>query len=210
MVQHRTEDFYETDDYDPDDSTFSDHYPALLDQTVETQEGDTTVQEAAAAANAAADMSRRTFTQARQVTKDVHRSRGHFPVSKGNTMEVGQGKGKSRGKKGRSSKGKGKRQARAKEKARGDVLDDVSCARDLTGLVTALHIMVERASVSTHLARDTRIHRFDKLTWKATSMIGSQVQVLLQSRFHVCRTLPVLTSTESSFSILEPQVHGRR
>ena len=59
-----TEDFYETDDYDPDDSTFSDHFPALLDQTVETQEGDTskleTVQEAVAAANAAADMCRRT------------------------------------------------------------------------------------------------------------------------------------------------------
>ena len=30
-----TEDFYETDDDDPNDSTFSDHYPALLDQTVE-------------------------------------------------------------------------------------------------------------------------------------------------------------------------------
>ena len=34
-----TEDFYETDDYDPNDSTFSDHYPALLEQSVETQEG---------------------------------------------------------------------------------------------------------------------------------------------------------------------------
>ena len=58
----------------------------------------------------------------------------------------------------------------------------VSCARDLTGLVTVLHIMVERASVSTHLARDTRIlHRFDKLPWKATSMIGSQVVPSLQN-----------------------------
>ena len=78
-----TEDLYETDDYDPNDSTFSDHYPALLDQTVETQEGDTsklkTVQEAAAAADAAADMSRRTWIQARQLMKDVHRSRGYFP-----------------------------------------------------------------------------------------------------------------------------------
>ena len=36
-------------------------------------------------------------------------------------------------------------------------------------------------------------------------MIGSRVQVLLQSRFHLCRILPVLTSTESSFSILEPR-----
>ena len=35
-----TEDYCETDDYDPNDSTFSDHYPALLDQTVEKQEGD--------------------------------------------------------------------------------------------------------------------------------------------------------------------------
>ena len=84
-----------------------------MDQTVETQEGDTskleTVQEAVAAANAAADMRRRTWTQARQLMKDVRRSRGYFPVSKGNMMEVDQGKGKSRGKKGRSSKGKGRR-----------------------------------------------------------------------------------------------------
>ena len=66
--------------------------------------------------------------------------------------------------------------------------------------------MEERASVSTHSASDTRtLHRFDKPTWKATSMIGSQLQVLLQSRFHPCRILPVLTSTESSSSILEPQ-----
>ena len=72
--------------------------------------------------------------------------------------------------------------------------------------MTVLHTMEERASVSTHLARDTRIlHRFDKLIWKATSMTGSQVQVLLQSRFRRCRILPVLTSTESSFSILESQ-----
>ena len=78
-----TEDFYETDDCDPNESTFSDHYPTLLDQTVETQGGDTskleTVQEAVAAANAAADMSRRTWTQARQLMKDVRRSRGYFP-----------------------------------------------------------------------------------------------------------------------------------
>ena len=55
-----TKDLYGTDDYDPNDSTLSDHFPALLDQTVETQEGDTskleTVQEAVTAANAAADM----------------------------------------------------------------------------------------------------------------------------------------------------------
>ena len=115
-------DFHETD-YDPNDSTFFDHHPALLDQTVETQEGDTskleTVQEAVAAANAAADMRRRTWTRARQLMKDVHRSRGHFPVSKGNMMEVDQGKGKSRGKKGRSSKGKGKRQNMSKGKGNG-------------------------------------------------------------------------------------------
>ena len=76
------------DDYDPSDSTFSDHYPALLDEPVHTQEGDSskleTVQEPAAATNAAADMSRRTWTQARQLMKDVHRSRGCFPVSNGN------------------------------------------------------------------------------------------------------------------------------
>ena len=80
-----TEDYYETDDYDPNDSTLSDHYPALLDQTkTKKQEGDTskleTVQEAVAAASAAADMSRRTWTRARQLMKAVHRSRGYFPV----------------------------------------------------------------------------------------------------------------------------------
>ena len=118
-----TEDLHETDDHDPNDSTFSDHYLALLDQTVETQEGDTSkldiVQEAVAAANAAADMSRRTWTHARQLMKDVHRSRGYFPISKGNMMEVDQGRGKSRGKKGRSSKGKGKRQDKSKGKGKG-------------------------------------------------------------------------------------------
>ena len=42
--------------------------------------------------------------------------------------------------------------------------------------------------MSTHSARDTKtLHRFDRLTWKATSMIGSQVQVLLHYRFHPCR-----------------------
>ena len=123
----------------------------MLDLTVETQEGDTskleTVQEAVAAANAAADMSRRTWAQSRQLMKDVHRSRGYFPVSEENMVAVDQGKGKSRGKKGRSSKGKENVRARAKEKARGDVLDHVSC---FTGLVTVLQVMVERASVSTH------------------------------------------------------------
>ena len=180
-----TEDLYETDDYDPNDSTFSDHYPALLGQIVDTQEGDTskleTVQEAVAAANAAADTSRRTGTQARQLVKDVHRSRGFFPVSKGNMMEVDQGKGKSRGKKGRSSKGKGKRQGKSKGKKQGETSWTMSLVSDLTGLVIVLHTMIERASVSTHLARETRtLHRFDRLTWKATSMIGLQVQVLLQ------------------------------
>ena len=205
-----TEDFCETDDYDPNDSTFSDHYPALLDQTAATQKGDTskleTVHEAVAAANAAADMGRRTWTQASQLMKDVHRSRGCFPVSKGNMMEVDQGKGKSRGKKGRSSKGKGKRQGKSKGIGKGRRLRRCLLCQDLTGLVTVLHIMVERASVSTHLARDTRIlYRFGKLIWKATNMIGSQVQVLWHSRFHLCRILPVSTSTESSFSTLEPQ-----
>ena len=70
------ENYYETSDYDNNDSTFSEHIPALLDQPVETQEGDAskleTVQEVVAAANAAADMSRRTWTQARQLMKDVH------------------------------------------------------------------------------------------------------------------------------------------
>ena len=106
-----TEDFYETDDDDPNDSTFSYHYPALLDQTFEKQEGNTSKREAA-------DMSRRTWTQARQLMQYVHRSRGYFPVSKGNMMEVGQGKGNSRGKKGHSSKGKGKRQGKSKGKGK--------------------------------------------------------------------------------------------
>ena len=79
-----TENYYGTSDYDNNDNTFSEHSPTLLDQPVETEEEDTskleTVQEAVAAANAAADMSRRTWTQARQLMKDVRRSRGHFPV----------------------------------------------------------------------------------------------------------------------------------
>ena len=82
-----TENYYETSDYDNNDNTFSEHSPALLDQPVETQEEDTskleTLQEAVAAANAAADMSRRTWTQARQLMKDVHRSRGYFSCLKG-------------------------------------------------------------------------------------------------------------------------------
>ena len=52
---------------------------------------------------------------------------------------------------------------RAKERARGDVLDPVSCVKDRTVLVSVLHIMVERSSVPSHLARDTKnLHRFDK------------------------------------------------
>ena len=51
-----TENFYETDEYDANDSTLSLHFLALLDQPVETQEGDAskleTTQEAVAAANA--------------------------------------------------------------------------------------------------------------------------------------------------------------
>ena len=118
-----TENYYETSDYDNNDNTFSEHIPALLDQPFETQEEDTskleTVQEAVAAANAAADMSRRTWTQARQLMKDVHRSRGYSPVSKGNSMDVDQGKGKSRGKKGRFSTGKGKHRGKSKGRRSG-------------------------------------------------------------------------------------------
>ena len=76
------ENCYETHDYGTTVDTFSEPIPALLDQPVETHEGDVnkleTVQEAVAAANAATDMSRRTWTQARQLMKDVHRSRGYF------------------------------------------------------------------------------------------------------------------------------------
>ena len=78
-----------------------------------------TVQEALAAANAAADMSRRTWTRARQLMKDVHRSRGYFPVSEGNSMDVDQGKGKSRGKKGRFRTGKGNPREKGKGKSKG-------------------------------------------------------------------------------------------
>ena len=117
------ENYYETSDYDNNDSTFSEHIPALLDQPVETREEDTskleTLQEAMARANAAADMSRRTCTQARQLMKDVHRSRGYFPVSKGNSMDVDQGKGKSRGKKRRFRTGKEKPREKGKGKSKG-------------------------------------------------------------------------------------------
>ena len=54
----------QTDDHDPNDSTFSDLYPALLDQTVETQEGDTSKLESLQEA-VGANMSRRTWTQTR-------------------------------------------------------------------------------------------------------------------------------------------------
>ena len=118
-----TENYYETSDYDNNDNTFSEHSPALLDQPVKTQEEDTskleTVQKAVAAANAAADMSRRTWTQARQLMKDVHRSCGCFPVSNGNSMDVHQGKGKSRVKKGRFRTGKGKHRGKSKGKSKG-------------------------------------------------------------------------------------------
>ena len=118
------ENYYETSDYDKNDNTFSEHNTALLDQPVGTREEDTskleTLQEALAATNAAAaDMSRRTWTQARQLMKDVHRSRGYFPVSKGNSMDVDQGKGKPRGKKGRFRSGKGKPREKGKGKIKG-------------------------------------------------------------------------------------------
>ena len=51
--------------------------------------------------------------------KDVHRSRGYFPVSKGNLMDVDQGKGKSRGKNGRFRTGKGKHKGKSKGKSKG-------------------------------------------------------------------------------------------
>ena len=140
-------------------TALSDRFPALLDQSVETKEGDTnkleTVQEAVAAANAAADMSRRTWTQARQLMKDLHRSRGNFPVSKGNSMEVDQGKGKSRvARRDAPTKDKENTRDRAREKAKEDALDHVFRARDLTGLATVLHIMEERVSAPLHLAMD--------------------------------------------------------
>ena len=112
--------------------------------------------------------------------KDVHRSRGYFPVSKGNLMDVDQGKGKSRGKKGRFRTQRESTEEKARERAKGDVQAHVICATDHTGLVTILHIMVERANVLYHLARDTRtLHRFDKLIWTASDVTGSQVQVPL-------------------------------
>ena len=49
---------------------------------------------------------RSTLSQARQLMKDVHRSRGYFPVSKGNSMDVDQAKGKSQGPHWDGGKGK--------------------------------------------------------------------------------------------------------
>ena len=119
-------------------------------------------------------------------------------VSKGNMMEV-EGKGSQ----ARSSKGKGKRQGKSKGKGK----------ERCPGPCLLCHGPHWARDPSHHggkgsvnpLAKDTRtLHRFDRLTWKATN-ISAQVQVLLQSRFHPCRILSVLTSTESSFSILDPQ-----
>ena len=121
-------------------------------------------------------------------------------------MDVDQGKGMSRGKKGRFRTGKGKHREKARERAKGDVPDHVFCVKDHTGLVTVLHIMVERANVLYHLAKDTRtLHRFDKLIWKVTDVTGSQLQVPLQFGSHLCRILQALIFKESSFSILEPR-----
>ena len=95
---------------------------------------------------------------------------------------------------------------KARERAKGDVPDHVFCAKDHTGLVTVLHIMVERANVLYHLAKDTRtLHRFDKLIWKVTDVSGSQVQVPLQFGSHLCRIMQALFFKEGSFSILEPR-----
>ena len=184
-----TENFYETDEYDANDSTFSEHIPALLDQPVETQEGDAskleTVQEAVAAANAAADMSRRTWTQARQPMKDVQPIAWIFSSLQRQSNGGGSWHRQVTRQEG-TPPAKENTAERAKEKARGGVQAHVFCVRDLIGLVTVLHIMVEKASASPQLARDPgTLHRFDKLIWKATNMIGSQVQVPSQSRCHL-------------------------
>ena len=90
---------------------------------------------------------------------------------------------------------------KARERAKGDVPDHVFCVKDHTGLVTVLRIMVERANVLYHLARDARtLHRFDNLIWKVIDVTGSQVQVPLQFGSHSCRILQALIFKESSFS----------
>ena len=118
------EDYNETDNSGTTDHTLSEPIPALLDDPVEIHEGHVnkleTVQEAVAAANPAADMSRRTWTQARQLMKDVHRSRGYFAVSKSNhMMEVNHGRGKSRGIKRRFVQGQGEAQKKSQGKGKG-------------------------------------------------------------------------------------------
>ena len=96
--------------------------------------------------------------------------------------------------------------AKAKERVRGDVLAHVFCVKVLIGLATVPRIMVAKASVSFRLAREPSVPHsfFDMQTWKAMSMTGSQAQEHSQFLFRFCSMLPVLTLTESSFSIMEP------
>ena len=103
-------------------------------------------------------------------------------------MDVDQGKGMSRGKKGRFRTGKGKHRGESKGKSKGRRPGPcLLCQGPL------LHIILERANVLYHLAKDTRtLHRFDKLLWKVTDATGSQVQVPLQFGSHLCRILQVV------------------
>ena len=198
-----TENFYETDEYYANESTFSQHIPALLDQLVETQDGDAskleTVHEAVAAANAPADMSRRSWTQARQLMKDVHRSRGHSPVSTGNHMEVDHGKGKSRGKKVRSNTGKGKH--RGKSKGKGKRRRPGPCL-----LCQGLHRV--RGCPSHHGGKGKRATSFGNGSKNSSPFR----QAYLEDRSRCFRSLgaisrrilSVLTLTGNLFSTLEP------
>ena len=129
--------------------------------------------------------------------KNVHRSCGYLPFSKGNMMEVDQGKGKSRGKKGRSSKGKGRRQG----KSTGTGKEETSWTMSLVPGTSLWLVKGVNSFGKGH--KNSSPFRQAYLEGDMHDWITGAV--LLQSRFHLCRILPVLTSTKSSFSILEPQ-----
>ena len=136
----------ETDDYDTTDDLFQ---KTLLHcwSKLSKHEGDVneleTVQEAVAAANAAAETHldpRHTAHERRRTDRVVT-----FPVLQGDqVMEVDHCRGKSRGQKGRSFGCNRSAKERARARAKGDALARVFCVKVLLGPVIVFHSMVAK------------------------------------------------------------------
>ena len=100
---------------------------------------------------------------------------------------------------GRGAKESPKERPRAGARAREVAPAHVFCAKVFTGPAIVLHTMVAKASVLFRLAFFQQAQlEGDRYDW----ITGA---VLLQSLLRQCKFSPVLTSTESSFSTLEPQ-----